>query len=184
MTIHYSKHLKDIFLLFVTKMLRAFSYGMLSVIFFDNLFFKGVTEIEATLLQSATIAGDIVISLILTSKADRIGRLNTLMLGAVLKLITGLIYAESENLTLLFVTGIFGVLSVTGGEIGPFMAIEQSALSQLIEKCTDDAAEIKNNVSNILRWHNLLGYVGQALGCLFTSLFILFYQNKFCKNLS
>ncbi len=140
MAFRWTTFRNDFALLFVTRILRMFSYGMLSVIFFDNLFFKGVTEIEATLLQSATIAVDIAISLILTSKADRIGRLNTLMLGAVLKLITGLVYAESENLTLLFVTGIFGVLSVTGGEIGPFMAIEQSALSQLIEKCTDDAA--------------------------------------------
>ena len=59
------------------------------------------------------------------------------MLGALLKLTTGLIYAESTNVVVLIIAGIFGVISVTGGEIGPFMPIEQSALSQLVEKCCD-----------------------------------------------
>ena len=59
------------------------------------------------------------------------------MFGALLKLTTGLIYAESIDAETLKMAGIFGVLSVTGGEIGPFMPIEQSALSQLVEKCCD-----------------------------------------------
>jgi hypothetical protein len=45
------------------------------------------------------------------------------MLGALLKLITGIVYAESNNIFLLTISGIFGVISVSGGEIGPFMPI-------------------------------------------------------------
>jgi hypothetical protein len=37
----------------------------------------------------------------------------------------------------LVITGIIGVISVTGTEIGPFLPIEQSALSQIIEECSD-----------------------------------------------
>lgn len=91
---------------------------------------------QAGWIQSFIVAGDIVISLFLTTRADKLGRINTLMLGALLKLITGIIYAESDNMTILIVAGIFGVVSVTGGEIGPFMPIEQSALTQLVEKCS------------------------------------------------
>ena len=83
------------------------------------------------------VAGDIFISLFLTTRADKLGRVNTLMIGSLLKLITGLVYAESSNVIILTIAGIFGVISVTGGEIGPFMPIEQSALSQLVEKCCD-----------------------------------------------
>lgn len=74
----------------------------------------------------------------LTTQADRIGRVNTLMFGALLKFVTGLCYAESSNTVILIISGILGVISVSGGEIGPFMPIEQSALSQLVEDCTDD----------------------------------------------
>ena len=72
------------------------------------------------------------ISLFLTTRADKIGRVNTLMLGALLKLITGIVYAESSSIIILTISGIFGVISVTGGEIGPFMPIEQSAMTQLV----------------------------------------------------
>lgn len=69
------------------------------------------------------ILGDIIISLLLTTKADRIGRKNTLMAGAFLKIITGIMYAYSESLLVLVVTGIFGVISVSGSEFGPFLPI-------------------------------------------------------------
>jgi hypothetical protein len=99
------------------------SYGMLAVIFFQHLFYKGIGEIQASLIQTGIVTGDIVISLLLTTQADKIGRINALMIGSLLKLITGIIYAQSDNITVLVVTGIFGVISVTGGEIGPFMPI-------------------------------------------------------------
>jgi fucose permease len=70
-----------------------FSYGMLALVFFDNLFFKGLSTDQASWIQSGIVFGDIIISLVLTTQADRYGRINTLMLGALLKLITGLCYA-------------------------------------------------------------------------------------------
>lgn len=142
MAFNWTAYRCDFVLLFLTRILRMISYGSLSVVFFENLFNKHISEVEATWMQTAIVSGDIVISLFLTTRADRIGRLNTLILGAILKLITGLVYAESSNLIILLITGIFGVISVTGGEIGPFMPIEQSALSQLIEKSTDDHSEV------------------------------------------
>jgi MFS family permease len=115
-----------------------FSYGMLSLIFFDNLFYKGLSTGEASWIQSGIVFGDVLVSLVLTTQADRLGRINTLMFGALLKLVTGLCYAESSNVIILTISGIFGVISVSGGEIGPFMPIEQSALSQLVEDCTEN----------------------------------------------
>lgn len=123
MAFNYRRHCKDFTLLFVTRIMRMIAYGMLAVIFFDNLFMKGISEIEAGWIQTCIVFGDIFISLFLTTRADKIGRINTLMLGSLLKLITGVIYAESESIVILIFTGIFGVISVTGGEIGPFMPI-------------------------------------------------------------
>ncbi len=69
------------------------SYGMLAVIFFENLFLKGINEMQASWIQTGIVSGDIIISLFLTTRADKLGRINTLMVGSLLKLITGIIYA-------------------------------------------------------------------------------------------
>lgn len=115
MSFHYKKKCKDFTLLFLTRILRMFSYGMLAVVFFDNLFNKGINSTEASWLQSSIVFGDIFISLLLTTKADKIGRINTLMFGALLKLFTGLFYAFTSNLVLLAISGILGVISISGG---------------------------------------------------------------------
>jgi hypothetical protein len=60
------------------------------------------------------------------------------MFGAVLKCATGLFYSLTSNIYALTISGILGVISVSGGEIGPFMPIEQSALSQLTEECSEN----------------------------------------------
>ena len=93
MGFHYQKHCSSFVLLFITRIVRMIAYGMLAVIFFDNLFWKGITEVEAGWIQTCIVAGDIIVSLFLTTRADKIGRINTLMLGALLKLITGIVYS-------------------------------------------------------------------------------------------
>lgn len=123
MGLNYQQKCRDFVLIFLTRVLRMFSYGMLALIFFENLFYKGLTPNEASWIQSGIVFGDVLISLVLTTQADRFGRINTLMLGALLKLFTGLFYAESNNAIILTISGILGVISVTGGEIGPFMPI-------------------------------------------------------------
>jgi hypothetical protein len=123
MALHIDRFRRDYTLLFLTRIFRMIGYGMLAIVFFNNLFYKGITELQASWIQTGIVAGDIMISLFLTTRADKFGRINTLMLGALLKLITGLVYAEAESPFILLIMGIFGVISVTGGEIGPFMPI-------------------------------------------------------------
>jgi MFS family permease len=175
---HCKPHLKNFALLFLTRFLRMFSYGMLAVIFFENLFLKGISELEASWIQTAIVAGDIGISLYLTTRADRLGRINTLMAGALLKLITGIVYAGSENIIALTIAGILGVISVTGGEIGPFMPVEQSALSQLVEKSTERREETEKNIAKMFGYYNLIGYLAQASGSAFAGVFINYSQNN------
>jgi len=97
MGFNYKLHCRDFVLLFLTRIMRMISYGMLAVVFFQNLFFKGFSEMESSWIQTGIVFGDIFISLYLTTRADKIGRILTLMLGSLLKLITGLVYAESQN---------------------------------------------------------------------------------------
>ena len=172
MGLNYQQKCCDFVLLFVTRILRMFSYGMLSLIFFDNLLYKGLTTDQSSWIQSGIVFGDVLVSLVLTTQADRIGRINTLMFGSLLKLLTGLCYAESDNAIILVVSGILGVISVSGGEIGPFMPIEQSALSQLIDECSDSKEEVPKHTSAVFGYYNMIGYLSQAAGAVFAGFFI------------
>ncbi len=105
----------DVAILYITKILRMFSFGAISVVFFGALQQKGIMEMQIGILQSLIAAGDIIISLFLTTRADKIGRKKTLILSAILKIFAGLVYALSNNFLLLVISGALGVLTVSGG---------------------------------------------------------------------
>jgi MFS family permease len=124
---------KDFYILFITRSLRLFSYGSLAVVLFLYLNEIGFSESQIGLLMSLILLGDLVITMYLTTHADRFGRKKTLAIGALLKLFTGVSFALTTNYTMLVFSGIIGVISTSGGEIGPFLAIEQAALTDLKE---------------------------------------------------
>jgi predicted MFS family arabinose efflux permease len=74
-------------------------------------------------MLSFIMAGDLLITMILTVYADRIGRRNTLALGSLLKLVTGAVFSMSTDFSLLCLSGIIGVISMSGSEIGPFLSV-------------------------------------------------------------
>lgn len=92
-----------------------FAFGAISVIFIESLIEKGIEEKKIGFLQSSIALGDIFVSLILTTRADKIGRKRILILSALLKVFAGMSYALSDNYVLLVISGIFGVLTVSGG---------------------------------------------------------------------
>ena len=77
-----------------------------------------------------TLLGDAIISIVLTSQADKMGRKKTLIISSVLAIFTSLIFASQSNFWVLLVSAIIGVISPSGNEIGPFMAIELSGMLQ------------------------------------------------------
>jgi MFS family permease len=148
---------RDISLLFATRGVRLFAYGFLSVILALYLAEIGFRETAIGLLLTLTLAGDAVISLWITTSADRIGRQKMLSLGALLMILAGTAFLLTRNPVLLAVAAIVGVISPSGNEIGPFLSIEQAALSHLLpdERRTQTFA-----------WYNLTGSCATALGAL------------------
>ena len=148
---------KDIPLLFTTRVIRMFGYGFLSVVLALYLAQRGLSEGEIGLLLTLTLAGDAAIPLWITTSADRMGRRRMLVFGAGLMIMAGVIFSLTGNFMLLVVTAIIGVISPSGNEIGPFLSIEQAALSQLLpdEKRT-----------HIFAWYNLVGSFATATGAL------------------
>jgi len=110
----------DGWLLFVTRFARLFAYGSLSVILVFYLIGLGLTEAQAGLVLTLTLVGDVIVSLYLTTRADRIGRRRMLIVGSILMAAAGLAFASTSNLLFLVVAGTIGVISPSGHEVGPF----------------------------------------------------------------
>jgi MFS family permease len=123
---------RDVTLLFATRVLRLFAYGALSVVLVLHLAAIGLTPERVGLLLTLTLLGDTAVSLLVTTRADRLGRRRMLALGAALMLGAGLLFAASRDFWLLLLGATLGILSPSGNEVGPFLAIEQAALSSAV----------------------------------------------------
>ena len=147
----------NITILFSTRIIRLFCYGFLSVILALYLAEAGFTETQIGLLFTLTLLGDAVISLWLTTSADRFGRKRTLLIGAVLMLSAGIGFVLTNNFALLALAAIIGVISPGGNEIGPFLSVEQASLTQLISN---------EKRTHLFAWYNLVGSFATATGAL------------------
>jgi MFS family permease len=147
----------DIPILFTTRIIRLFAYGFLSVVLAFYLIAVGLDERAVGLLFTLTLAGDAGISLWLTTSADRLGRRWMLILGAVLMVMAGVVFLLTRNPLLLTAAAIIGVISPSGNEIGPFLSIEQAALTQLIPD---------QRRTHVFAWYNLAGSFATATGAL------------------
>ncbi|MEA2630337.1 MAG: hypothetical protein QOE66_556 [Chloroflexota bacterium] len=144
-------------LLFTMRTLRMFGYGFLAVVLVLYLAAAGLDPLAIGLVLSLTLIGDTIISLWLTTNADRLGRRRVLVAGAGLMIVAGVVFAFTSWLPLLILAGAIGVVSPTGNEVGPFLAIEQAALTQTIPS---------TRRTSTFAWYNLVGYVATATGAL------------------
>jgi MFS family permease len=148
---------RDARLLFLARAVRMFGYGALGVILVLYLAAAGLGAGEIGVLLSLTLVGDTVISLYLTTHADRIGRRRTLVIGALLMAVAGVVFASSTVFVVLLVTATLGVLSPSGSEVGPFLPIEQSSLTEVTPG---------DRRTSIYAWYNLTGSIATATGAL------------------
>jgi MFS family permease len=149
--------MNDTRLLFSARVVRLFAYGFLSVVLVLYLATIGLDPHRIGLLLTLTLVGDVLVSLYLTTRADIIGRRRTLIAGAVLMIIAGLVFAFTRDFTLLLIAATVGVISPSGNEVGPFLAVEQVALTQ---------AETSRDRTAVFAWYNLAGSFATASGSL------------------
>ena len=122
----------DLGLLFVTRAIRMFGYGLVSVVLVLYLNALAISPGLIGLLLTLTLLGDAAVSLWLTTHADRIGRRRVLVMGAGLMLVAGVVFAATPIYLVLLAAATVGVISPSGNEVGPFLAIEQASLSQIV----------------------------------------------------
>src|SRR5258708_23644175 len=80
-----------------------------------------------------------------------------LVIGALLMAAGGVVFDLTRNFFWLVVAGTIGVISPSGNEVGPFLSIEQAALSHVVS----DRAR-----TEVFAWYTLTGSFATALGAL------------------
>ncbi|KAK1751105.1 major facilitator superfamily domain-containing protein [Echria macrotheca] len=145
----------DAWLIILSRSCRMLSYGasaLILALFFAEL---GFPDARIGLFMTLTLAGDVLLSLVLTQIADRVGRRRTLLFGSLLMVISGVVFALCENYWVLLGAAVVGVISATGGDFGPFRAIEESILSELTDK---------DSRADVLVWYVTLASLGSSIG--------------------
>ncbi|HQR30856.1 MAG TPA: MFS transporter, partial [Anaeromyxobacteraceae bacterium] len=160
---------RDVALLFATRSVRLFAYGFLAVVLVLYLSGAGLSEGRIGLLLTLTLLGDTALSLWITTHADRIGRRRMLLAGAALMVLAGVLFAATTSFWLLLLAATIGIISPAGNEVGPFLAIEQAALSQAVPS---------GSRTTVFAWYTLAGSFATALGSLAGGLLSQFLQGR------
>lgn len=145
----------DAWLVIISRAGRMFANGSSSLVlalFFAELH---VSDEHIGLFMTLTLAGDVLLSLLLTLVADKVGRRRTLAGGSVLMILSGATFAFCENYWILLLAAVVGVISATGGDFGPFRAIEESTVSELTTP---------NTRADVLVWYVTMSSLGSAAG--------------------
>ncbi|KAI0481380.1 MFS general substrate transporter [Xylariaceae sp. FL0804] len=146
---------RDAYLIIFARTCRMFAYGtnsLILAIFFSAL---GMSDHQIGLFMTFTLVGDVVLGTFLTLIADRVGRRKVLVAGSVLMMLSGVVFAVFENFWILLLGAIVGVISITGGDFGPFRSIEESMISQLTTPTTR---------SDVLAWYVSTPLLGSSFG--------------------
>jgi MFS family permease len=159
---------RDAWLIILARCCRMFAYGANSLII--ALFFSALefSDFYIGLFMTLTLLGDVILSLFLTLVADRLGRRRVLFVGACLMVVSGAAFAVFENFWVLLFAAVVGVISATGGDFGPFRAIEESTLSHLTSPKTR---------SDVLSWYVATSSLGSAVGTELSGRAVDFLQN-------
>ncbi|MDP9253307.1 MAG: MFS transporter, partial [Chloroflexota bacterium] len=116
--------------LLLTRVLRTFAYGYLTVVLGLYLDALGMGPTEIGFILTAAIAGSAVMTVFWSLVADRYGRRRTVATMAGLMAVGGLLFAFGGNFVPLLIGAFTGTISATSSEVGIFQTVEQAILPQ------------------------------------------------------
>ncbi len=151
----------DLVVLFMSRSVRLLGFGALPVVLTSYLKARGLPEAQIGLLLSLALVGDAVLSLLVTRIADSFGRKRLLMYSTALIAVAGIGFAYSQDALWLVVCAIIGTISPNGNEVGPFQALEQACVSQVIPA---------KRRARVFGWYAMAGSLSAALGAILAGL--------------
>ena len=109
---------RDAAIILVAKVIRQISFGFMYmlVIYLTEI---GLTPDKVGLLFFSTLLG------------DKFGRKHTLLLASVVSIAAGFIVATQRDFVVFMIGMTLGIISVSGSDCGPFLALELSCISEV-----------------------------------------------------
>ena len=146
------RHLtRDAWLLFASRFIRLFAYGSLSVVLVFYLVGIGLSQPQIGLLLTLTLAGDTIVSLLLTTRADRIGRRRMLIAGAALMAAAGLVFACDHDI----------LAAAAGGNDRRHQPERQRGRTVSLDRAGGALARRdRSDEDHVFAWYTLAGAVG------------------------
>jgi MFS family permease len=148
----------DARLLLLTRGIRSFSDGFVSVLLASYLAGLGFSGVRIGAVATATLLGTAVATLLVGAFTDRLGRRRVLALAALLACATGVAMATASDFVPIMIIAIVGTLNPSAGDVSVFLPVEQAMLPQTV----DAGARTR-----LFARYNLAGSLTAAAGALF-----------------
>jgi MFS family permease len=146
---------RDVSLLMVARVARAFGFGFATILLGVHLQSRQFSPSEIGLVLAIGLAAASLSGLLSAAVSGRWGRRMTLSLIGVLMAVSGLDLAFATQHWQLLLAGATGMIGVAGTDLGPFLALEQAILAQRVDATARNRSFAR---------YSLTGAVGGSLG--------------------
>jgi MFS family permease len=123
---------REVAAVFVAKAVRAFGYGFLGIVFPIHLAQLGVSAVGIGLAVSATLFANAALTWAARLPAERFGARRVLLALAALTAVAGALLLFFREPWLVVVAAMLGNVSVSTGESGAFLSLEQVVLARAL----------------------------------------------------
>lgn len=108
----HSASRRDIGLSYASRLIRLFGFGLVAPILIIYLNISlNISNRSIGFFLTLTLWGDVILSLLVTWLADKMGRRNTLAVGSLFMAISGVVFATSSSFFVLLGAAMIGVIS-------------------------------------------------------------------------
>jgi len=163
----------SLFLIYSAALLRSLGIGLTGVILGVYVARAGFSATIIGFVISAGLAGTAAATLLVSMRADQLGRRSALIALSILSAFGGLGFAFTGSEISIVLLAFIGMLNGMGADRGPVFSIEQAIIPSLV------SAERRTMAFS---WYNVVIETGQALGAL-AAVLPLFFQHAFSLEL-
>jgi predicted MFS family arabinose efflux permease len=153
-----TENLSDLWTIFAVQALRALLYGFGSVLIGSALARAGYSGFKASIVLTSMLAGFALMSIVVGTRGDYLGRRRVYGWLFVVMGIAGAIFALTRSLPALILAALTGTVSVEANESGPITSLEQAMIPQ--------AAGAPSNRTRAFSRYNAVAYLAGSLGAL------------------
>lgn len=119
----------DARVLLITRAVRGFVDGLVSVAIATLLPLLGFSTVQIGITVTGMLAGSAMVTLLVGTRGHAIPRRTLLFAGAAVMILSGVAFGTFTQFAILLVVGIVGTLNPTAGDVSMFLPLEQSLLA-------------------------------------------------------